>query len=275
MTADERQVLGMYEFGQNWTEYAKDITGIHLSNAREDFARLFDGIDLKGKTFADIGSGSGVHALSALRSGVKSVTALDIDENSIETTKATLEKNWSDKNYTVIQASILDNKTLENQTFDIVYSWGVLHHTGDMWSAIKNAAQKVENDGIFALAIYKKTPFCGAWKVEKKIYSSLPKLLQYPLSYVYGLVHISGLLLKGKNPVHYIKTYHEKRGMKWMIDIHDWLGGYPYESASPLEIKTFLEEKGFTLIRQFNTRPCPAWGILGSGCAEYVFKKVT
>lgn len=274
MTTDERQALGMYEFGQNWAEYAKDISSVHLSKAKEDFARLFDGIDLKGKSFVDIGSGSGVHALSALRLGVSSLTAVDIDRNSNITTGKTLEENWKDDNYRIINASILDGKTLENETFDIVYSWGVLHHTGDMWSAIENAAQKVKKDGVFALAIYKKSPFCGAWKVEKKIYSSLPKLLQYPFDWLYGLAQILGLLVSGKNPAQYIRTYREKRGMKWMTDIRDWLGGYPYESASPDEIKSFLEPKGFELISEFNTRPCPAFGILGSGCAEYVFKKV-
>lgn len=274
MTAQERQALGMYEFGQNWAEYASSISSVHLSNAEEDFKRLFQDIDLKGKTFVDIGSGSGVHSLAALRGGVEHLTALDIDLNSNATTKKTLEENWQDKNYKILNASILDDQTLKGETFDIVYSWGVLHHTGDMWGAIENAAQKVKKDGIFVLAIYKKSPFCGAWKVEKRIYSSLPKLLQYPLDWLYGFAQIMGLAVKGRNPVKYIKSYREKRGMKWMTDIRDWLGGYPYESASPQEIKSFLDGEGFELIREFNTRPCPAFGLLGSGCAEYVLKKV-
>ena len=60
----------------------------------------------------------------------------------------------------------------------------------------------------------------------------------------------------------------QQRGMDRVHDIHDWLGGYPYESASPEEIVAALP--GFVLERQLLI-PGRRHGLLGSGCDEYVF----
>ena len=59
--------------------------------------------------------------------------------------------------------------------------------------------------------------------------------------------------------------------MLWFYDSRDWLGGYPYESASKEEVVGFVEERGFTIIKTNNTEP--NIGIFGAGCAEYLFKK--
>ena len=59
--------------------------------------------------------------------------------------------------------------------------------------------------------------------------------------------------------------------MSWWYDLIDWLGGYPYESASPEEVVRFLEVRGFRLVRSFGTKA--PFDLFGSCCAEYVFER--
>src|SRR6185437_13578206 len=68
------------------------------------------------------------------------------------------------------------------------------------------------------------------------------------------------------------KSYESGRGMDQDHDLHDWLGGYPYESASAEEITSFMRRMGFSLVRSFDTGP--RMGVLGTGCAEYVFQRM-
>lgn len=262
-----------FGFGDNWADYAQYIEPIQIVAAKAGLSDLLDDKDLAGKTFLDIGSGSGLHSLAALQKGVKTLTALDYDPMSVKTTKAVLTKFWSQDNYTVEQGDILAKNDSLSETYDIVYSWGVLHHTGNMWQAIENAAKKVCPNGKLVIALYKKTPFCGFWKFEKRLYSSLPKILRMPIDYIYATLYLLGLMVRGKNPARYVCEYSQQRGMNWMIDVRDWLGGYPYESASAAEVESFMKSRGFSMVKTKNIHPVAAKGLFGSGCAEYVFER--
>ncbi|MEM6782013.1 MAG: class I SAM-dependent methyltransferase, partial [Pseudomonadota bacterium] len=242
----------------------------------EGLLNLISKEELKGKTFLDIGSGSGLHSLAALRNGIAEAVCVDFDPNSVSTTQSVLDAHSPQKNYTVFRQNILeapDNPKLKDQTFDIVYSWGVLHHTGAMWDAIDNASKFAKPGGIFAIALYKKTPMCGFWKAEKRLYSSLPKWARFPFDYAYAAAFCLAKLVLRQNPIKYIRDYHEQRGMRFMTDVRDWLGGYPYESATPEETKDFMKARGFEFISGINTDPQKGAGLFGSGCAEYVFQK--
>ena len=91
--------------------------------------------------------------------------------------------------------------------------------------------------------------------------------------YPFALIFIVALLMQGRNPKKYVDEYSERRGARWIIDLHDWLGGYPYDSASRTEIEEFLSAEGFILERVRGGHPPPLWGLFGSGCAEYVFRR--
>jgi 2-polyprenyl-3-methyl-5-hydroxy-6-metoxy-1,4-benzoquinol methylase len=273
MTAQQNRDDVRYGFGENWADYAAHINDDLLSKIQDDLLTLLEGVDLQNKTFMDIGSGSGVHSLAALKSGVKAVLAIDYDKHSVSTTQNVLDRYWQGHNYTVRHGDILNPAALGAQKFDIVYSWGVLHHTGDVWKAIEQAASFVADNGHFVIALYKKTPMCGFWAAEKRLYSLLPKILRYPLDGLYGGLQVLGLLATGRNPFKYIRNYAENRGMRWMIDIRDWLGGYPYESVVPDALINHMKARGFMLEKLVNEGPVIAKGIFGSGCAEFVFKK--
>lgn len=264
-----------FGFGENWADYAQHIDESKIAMAEEGLWKLLPSNMLEGKTFLDIGCGSGLHTLSALRSGIKGAACIDIDPHSVATTNAVLQRYWKGNNYVAFDYNILapqPDRRLPPEGFDIVYSWGVLHHTGDMWKAISNAAQYVAPGGKFVIALYKKSPLCPFWRAEKKLYTNVPAL-RWPLNIAYMALYCATRIALGQNPVRYIRDYEEERGMRFINDVKDWLGGYPYESASADEVKKRIEAMGFTLDRAYNTEAPKAGGILGSGCAEYVFTR--
>lgn len=257
-----------FAFGENWSAYADKLTLEQIDQARNSFARLAGG-NLSGKKVLDIGCGSGLHALAALQCGAEHVTAIDIDENSVATARGLLDKYWNKKNYECRTGNILTGAGIPDGGFDIVYSWGVLHHTGALWEAVGNAAGRVRPGGKFIIALYLKTPFCGLWEKEKRFFTRAPRLVQMPVTWLYSALCILRLLAKGINPLRFIREYHSNRGMSWWHDRIDWLGGWPYESAAPQEVEKFMRERGFALESSFDT--AAPFGLLGTGCAEYVF----
>jgi SAM-dependent methyltransferase len=256
-----------FEFGENWLDYSKTITPEKIQRACETLHRLIP--NLAGKSLLDIGSGSGLFSLAAVRLGARSVVAIDLDENSVAATRALLAKEAPGKAWTSRQASVFDLSPGATGTFEVVYSWGVLHHTGDMWRAIRTAASLVAPDGLFALAIYRKTPLCSLWRIEKAFYTRSPRAVQAALRACYFGVFTLGLLLTGRNPKRYFRDY-APRGMTMSNDIHDWMGGYPYESATTEEIEQFVAGLDFQLLRCFPVKVNMA-GALGVGCSEFVF----
>jgi 2-polyprenyl-3-methyl-5-hydroxy-6-metoxy-1,4-benzoquinol methylase len=155
-----------FEFGENWKDYSKSIDKTRVDQAVAGIQKLFpEGIN--GKTFLDIGSGSGLHSLAALMLGAKSVTSIDIDENSIEATRALLTSHAPGQPWTAEVVSVFNVPKDMNKKYDIVYSWGVLHHTGDMWQAIERASELVKDGGQFCLAIYASTRSERFWINEK------------------------------------------------------------------------------------------------------------
>ena len=268
MSLTERETH--FEFGENWKNYAKTIDQKRIDSAIAGVKKLFpDG--LAGKTFLDIGCGSGLHSLAALSLGAAAVMAVDIDENSVSTTRALLTKYAPDRKWAAKVTSVFDASPNALGTFDVVYSWGVLHHTGDMWRAIECATQFVNSGGQLAIAIYSATSSDSMWKAEKKFYSRAPRPVQWSIRQIYMAAFLTAKTLLGGNPISYVRHYSEVRGMNFSHDAHDWLGGYPYETASATEIHDRICKMGFTEKRSF---PLPASrGLFGSGCHEFVFQK--
>jgi len=266
--AELTDVSTHFRFGQNWEQFAQKLSPSRIAIAEACLSRLFDG-RLDGRSFLDIGSGSGLSALAAIHLGASPVVASDIDEDSVRTTQATLSHYASGSQFAVHRASVFD---LPQDQYDVVHSWGVLHHTGDMWRAIRTSALRVKPNGIYAIAIYLKTPFCGLWKQEKRVYTALPPAGQRLVLSAYRALVRLALRLRGRSPDEVWKSYESGRGMDQDHDLHDWLGGYPYESASAEEITSFMRRMGFSLVRSFDTGP--RMGVLGTGCAEYVFQRM-
>lgn len=156
-----------YDFGRNWSELATQFEKQHINQACADLARLVGNIEEQG--FLDIGCGSGLHSVAALKLGAKMVHAVDYDPDCVATTKAVLSQFAPDGDWKVERADALDPATLPQETFDIVYSWGVYASYGRHVGCDPQRSGARRPAGRFCIAPYLKTPLCGAWTVEKKL----------------------------------------------------------------------------------------------------------
>lgn len=268
-----------FAFGKNWASYAELIGEREIAEAERALRRLLPAETLKGKRFLDIGCGSGLHSLAALRLGVGELLATDIDPDSVATTRAVLDRHAPETRHAVRQVSVFDLDPERIGPFDVVYSWGVLHHTGDMDRALRQAASLVAPGGVFAFALYRKTLLCGLWKLEKRWYAHAAPATQKRLRACYLVLFRVAMRMTGRSFEAYVRNYAGSRGMDFYHDVHDWLGGYPYESISPGEVAKKMAELDLKPVRSFVHRGRFSrlfgihHGIFGSGCDEYVYTR--
>ena len=265
-----------FEFGRNWSAFLSVLDETRIAKAEESLKEMLECENLNGKTFLDIGSGSGLFSLAARRLGAK-VHSFDFDSNSYACTKELRRRYFGgDDDWTVEQGSALDREYVGSLgKFDIVYSWGVLHHTGKMWEALANAAIPVAKKGKLFIAIYNDTGSqVKRWHWIKKTYCRLPRLLKTPFAIAAILPDESKSLAKSLialKPMSFVRSwtqYKNGRGMNRWYDIIDWVGGYPYEVATIDKIFDFYKTHGFSLTKVKS-------GGVGLGCNEFVFEKKT
>jgi len=246
-----------FSFGENWKKYLNSLTIEKIQIAKQSLKDFLGNIT--GKTCIDIGSGSGIFSYSMYALGAKEVTSIDNDPFSVQCANYLKSKVKSPERWNIYQGSILDKIFISQiGRYDIVYSWGVLHHTGNMWEAIKNAASLVNDNGILYLAIYNKTKSSRFWLKVKKIYNLSPKIGKIFMNFLlFAEMYFILPLLSLKNPLIRLKNYKKKRAMDPMTDVKDWLGGYPFEVATFREIITFLNRinQNFKLIKYNKVNP--------------------
>ena len=271
---DLTSVEAHFAFGDNWAEYARDVSQEHVDEAIAGLVRLLGSTDLSGKRWLDIGSGSGIHSLAALKLGASEVLALDLDSMSVETTRRLLQTHAADSAYRVEAISVFDLHPDVMGTFDIVYSWGVLHHTGDMYRAIRQAAAMVAPCGDLVIALYHETWLCPLWTAEKRWYSQASSRNQAFARSLYIAIAALRCWMKGRRFKTFLMEYRQNRGMDYVRDVHDWLGGYPYESLLPNDLEATLTPLGFTKRESFVRDWFGAkMGLFGTGCDEYVYQR--
>lgn len=266
-----------FGFGKNWASYANLITHAQVDEAVRGLEKLLDGKLLAGKSFFDIGSGSGLHALAALRLGAKEVLAIDIDADSVETTRAVLDRFAPGAPWRVERASVFDLDPAVHGHWDVVYSWGVLHHTGDLNLAIRKSAALVAPAGHFVFALYRRIWMDWFWKIEKRWYAQASVEAQARARSIYRAFFRLGLTMTGRRFADYVAAYRSNRGMDFDHDVHDWMGGWPYESILPAEVDAIMRPLGFEAVRVLARRGKLLGrnpGVFGSGCDEYVYRRM-
>jgi 2-polyprenyl-6-hydroxyphenyl methylase/3-demethylubiquinone-9 3-methyltransferase len=269
---DLKQVESHFAFGENWADFAGRLDEGAIAEAEKGLLKLIDRDDLQGRSFLDIGCGSGVHSLAALRLGAARVVAVDIDPVSAATAKAVLGRFAPGGNWTVEEISVFDLDPKAFGQFDIVYSWGVLHHTGKLDRAMLQAASMVDHGGLLVLALYRPTTLDPFWVREKRWYMRASPSTQRRARAAYLYALRLGLLVTGRSYGDYVRSYRSRRGMSLEHDVHDWLGGYPYEPIGGQEVELRMQDLGFKAIKT-NARPANL-GLLGSGCDEFVYRRI-
>lgn len=258
-----------FSFGKNWLNFLSHLNPERIENAALSLSSFLNEADLKGKTFIDVGCGSGLFSLAAFKLGAKKIVSVDVDDFSISCAQHLRKQAGAPNNWEIKKGSALDKDFLNSLgTYDIVYSWGVLHHTGDMYSALENTSHLIEPNGKIYIAIYNDNQnflegSSKFWVKAKKLYNQSHPFVKSLIEGVYTIYYVLGLILNGKNPYTYIKNYESLRGMNFRTDIKDWLGGYPYEYASIEQIVSFYDKHGFSCIKKTSARSI--------GCNEFLF----
>lgn len=261
-----------FQFGRNWRRFLSGLTDKRIVEAEESIKRMLEAEDLRGKSFLDIGSGSGLSSLAARRLGAQ-VHSFDYDPESVACTQYLKQRFFAnDPEWVVEEGSVLDTAWLRSLSkYDIVYSWGVLHHTGSMWQALDNIHPLVAPGGKLFIAIYNDQGRASSyWRMIRQIYNRFPGPLRFViilpvLVCLWGPKTMSDFF-RGR-PFHTWRTYANNRGMSAWWDVVDWVGGYPFEVAKPEAILDFYNKRGY---RPQNVKTCGR----GLGCNEFVFVKL-
>src|SRR5215217_3363616 len=256
-----------FGFGQNWAEFIEKNFNESIVESSKQHLREFVRKDsLQGLSFLDIGCGSGLHSLAAHKLQADAIVSFDYDQQSVATTRKLREFAGSPDNWSVHQGSVLERHHMEQfPNFDVVYSWGVLHHTGDMWTAVRNAAIPLKPGGLFYVALYSSDNYVDPppeyWLKLKRAYNLAGPKKRRLMEWRYAArFQILPDLIRGRNPFSVIRQY-GPRGMEYWTDVKDWLGGYPMEFASFQETQDFCSKNlGLELVNV----------LTGEGCTEYL-----
>jgi len=261
-----------FAFGENWRRFLAELDEEKIATARAALRDMLGLSDLEGRSFLDVGSGSGLHSLAARQLGAR-VHSFDHDEGAVACTRELRGRHRpDDADWTIEQGSALDAEYLGSlgDDWSVVYAWGVLHHTGDQWKALSLVAERVAPGGRLFVALYNDQGWRSrAWLSCKRAYNALPRALRF-LVVAPAFVRLWGptfvrdaLRLR---PLRTWRAHGEARGMSAWRDVIDWVGGLPFEVARPEEVLDHLRPRGFELVR---LKTC----LGGYGCNELVFRR--
>jgi 2-polyprenyl-3-methyl-5-hydroxy-6-metoxy-1,4-benzoquinol methylase len=260
-----------FAFGSNWRAFIELVDERRVKAAVDSLAGPLGATDLSGRSFLDVGCGSGLFSLAAHRMGAR-VRSFDYDPESVAATTELRDRFAPDADWTISQGSVLDEEGLAALgRFDIVYSWGVLHHTGELWRALDLAAGRVAPGGLLFISIYNDQGLeSRMWRRVKRRYNKSGEVARRLLvlgsaAYLYRRRPVAAALRMVRGGDTTLVRPQRARGMSARHDLVDWVGGYPFEVAKPEEVFDFFHGRGFQLDRLMT---CGG----GIGCNQFVFR---
>jgi SAM-dependent methyltransferase len=265
-----------FSFGENWTEFARLLDDERIDAAKASLTSMLHSDGLDGRSFLDIGCGSGLFSLAAVRLHAARVHSLDFDADSVACSLAVREAFYpTADNWHVERGDITDSEYCASLgSFDVVYAWGVLHHTGALWQALDNTCNLIAPGGSLFVSIYNdQGSRSRRWRKIKRLYNVVPRAFRVPYALTVsapGEVSTAARRLVRGRLAEYLSSWREPgpRGMSRWHDLIDWVGGHPFEVATPDEVFRFCRDRGLSL-----TELTTVGG--GSGCNEFVFHRAS
>lgn len=261
-----------FAFGRNWRGFIEGVDEARIVAAERSLRDLFGQDEFAGQSFLDVGCGSGLFSLAAWRLGAR-VRSFDFDADSVACARELRERfaDGDTSRWALGHGSVLDHAFMEGLgTFDRVYAWGVLHHTGDLWRALENVLLPLAPGGSLCVALYNDQGLrSDLWWAVKRVYcASLPGRALISAALVPGFLaaYAAADLLRGRSPLRRHREHCDWRGMSVSRDIVDWLGGYPFQVSSADEVSDFFRVRG---LRRVKLETCGG----SSGNNEFVFAR--
>jgi 2-polyprenyl-6-hydroxyphenyl methylase/3-demethylubiquinone-9 3-methyltransferase len=256
-----------FAFGSNWARYLGALNEARITAAERSLTAMLGETALGGRRFLDVGSGSGLFSLAAMRLGAEHVHSFDADPGCVACTEE-LKCRYAPQapQWTIERASILDAEHIASVgAYDVVYAWGVVHHTGALHAALVNATVPVAPGGSLFVSVYNEQGLRSRiWRAVKRGYRRVPERLRP--AYVVAAMAPQELRALVQ-PRAYVASWTDRdRGMSHWHDMVDWVGGYPFEVARPEQVLDLCRQQGMTLERLRTVGG-------GSGCNEFVFRR--
>ena len=114
------------------------------------FGLFVDFDALRGKDVLDVGCGSGI-ATQMLAEAGANVTAVDLTDWAVETTRRRLAAFGLEGD---VRREDAEQLPFADESFDLVFSWGVIHHSSDMDRALAELVRVCRRGGRIVIMVY-------------------------------------------------------------------------------------------------------------------------
>lgn len=188
----------------------------------------------RGKRVLEIGCGLGTDAVNFARAGAV-YTGLDISEESLNLAKRRFEVFGLRGEFLASNAEVFPAE-LEGQKFDLIYSFGVLHHTPEPSRAMANVRQVMAPGSEFRLMMYAK----NSWKNimiehgfdQPEAQSGCPVAYTYTQDELRDLLHDFEILEMRQE---HIFPYVVEKYVRYEYELQPWFKAMPRDMFRALE----------------------------------------